>query len=181
LVGNFLCFYIQKSIASKKNEQPFIRNLLVRLQNDDKLRVEEMGIIFFSTRRGPDDQALPAGPTQDDGWCMFVSRQEDVGSLQDWLETVEQRLNDTEVSDNKDIFRRKVTFSCTSWGNHTNTRCLQDVIIDSDVARMVTGIYDLTKPKNRMNITNLPLQTYFHTKDEGVRIVQQYIDTLLDE
>ena len=112
---------------------------------------------------------------------MFISREEDVGPIGEWLEAVEQCLNKPSISDNKDVFRWKVSFTCTSWGNQTNMRCLQDVILDGDVARIVTAIYDLIQPKNRMNITNLPLEKYFHTKAEGVTIVQQHLATILDE
>jgi hypothetical protein len=181
LRGGFLCFFLQKSLASKLNQQPFIRQLLVRLQKDEQLRLTDMGILFFATRRGPDGQALPSAPNQDDGWCMFLSREQDVGTIGEWLETVEERLNHTTVSENKDIFRWKVTFTCTSWGNQTMVRCLQDVIPDNDVARITTAIHDLTKPKNRMNMENLPLRDYFHTNEEGVQIVQQHLDTILDE
>jgi len=181
LRGKFLCFFLQKSISSKLSQQPFIRNLLLKLQKDAQLRVADMGILFFATRRGPDDKALPSAPNQDDGWCMFVSNEQDVGTIGDWLEVVEQRLNEPTVSDNKDIFRWKVSFTCTSWGHQTNARCLQDVIIDGDVARIVTAVHDLTKPRNRMNMNTLPLENYFRTKEEGVEIVQQHLATILDE
>jgi hypothetical protein len=181
LQGDFVCFFLQKSLASKLNQQPFIRNLLVRLQKNEELRLGDMGILFFATRRALDNEAMPSAPNQDDRWCMFLSREENVGTIGDWLETVEARLNDPTVSDNKDIFRWKVTFTCTSWGNHTTVRCLQDVILDNDVARIVTAIHDLTQPKNRMNMESLPLQNYFHTNEEGVGIVQRHLATILDE
>ena len=122
---------------------------------------------------------MPSGLVQDDGWCMFVSREEDVGTLEEWLETVEQCLNSSTISENKEIFKWKVTFACTSWGNQTTIRCLQDVILNSEVAQIVTAIHELTKPKNRINITELPLRDYFHTNEEGVDIVQQHLATIL--
>jgi hypothetical protein len=181
LGGGMLTFYLQKSIASKVIEQPFVRNLLGRLQKDEQLRVADMGILHFATRRGPDGAAMPSGPNQDDGWTMFVTQTDHVGSIGDWLEVVEQRLNDHDISECKDLFKWTVFFSCTSWGNRAQMHCLQDVIIDSDVARIVTGIHALTKPKNRENLGILPLDDYFHTHQEGLEILQGYLDSILEE
>lgn len=180
LRGGFLCFFLQKSLASKLTQQPYIRNLLTKLQNNQQLRLD-MGILFFASRKGLDGEALPSAPNQDDKWCMFVTRESDVGMIDEWLDNVESRLNDPTVSDNKDIFRWKVTFTCTSWGNHPTIRSLQDVIVDDDVARIVTAIHDLTKPRNRSNMANLPLEDYFHTNEEGVGIVHRHLALILDE
>jgi hypothetical protein len=143
--------------------------------------VADLGLIYTGTRRGPDDEVLRSGPNQDDGWTMFVSQEADVGSIGQWLDAVEKRLNDDDISNDKDIFRWKVSFTVTSWGNHTPLRCLQDVIIDSEVADIVAGTYDLTKPQNQMNLRTLPLHNYFHTQEVGVQILQQHLDSILDE
>jgi hypothetical protein len=181
LRGGLLCFYLQKSIATGQNQQPFIRNLIQRLQKEQELRLAEMGIIFFASRRGPDGEALLSNPDQDDAWTLFLSRGEDVGSLQDWLDVVESRLNEDDLSENKNVFKWPVCFSVTSWGQHKQVRCLQDVIIDTDVGRIVTGLQDLTKPKNRINLTKLPIEDYFHSKDEGMDIIKDYLDIILED
>ena len=180
LEGGWLCLYFQKSIRSNQVEQPYVRNFLTHVSRNAELREEELGIAYVATRRAPDGEPLVSNPGRtSDGWTMFIAMEENVECLNVWLEAVASRMNEKDITANQAYFKWSPKFAVTSWGAQSGkVRCLQDVIVDTDVLHLVTAVHDLTKPVNRINLENLPLHKYFIDADNGLALVREHLHSL---
>lgn len=180
--GGLLGFYIQKSLNSGSEEQPFLRNLLSKLQRYPYLRQQELGILYIGTRVDEDgDQLVANAGHQDSEWHLFIASETDVGALQQWLDTVCNRLNEDDIAGNDKVFKWKVTFTVTSWGNDTATpKKLNEVIKHDEVVDIVIGLHNLALPHNRGKaLDSLPLHNYFVSQADGKNAIKEHFDMLL--
>jgi hypothetical protein len=189
LQGGILTAYFQKSINSEKVEQPYDRELVRKIETDTELRECDLGISLLSSRRtSPTDNTLlppnPALVARGLKWHVFIANKSDVGSLQQWLQAVEARLNEDDIRCNEKLFKYAPTFQVTSWGTKFSMdgtfRTLQHLVPDEEVYQIVTQLHELSNPYKRISVDTLPFGTYFVDPQKGKESLLSYLETTFD-
>ena len=173
-VNCFNVFYIQKSLQSSTEEQPFLTKWLYKVDRNMEKIGEEMGVFYVGSRRDKETgEPMNATAKTDEPWRIFVANSCDVGKIQDWLNEVCVYMNSEEVAKDQNLFKYKPTFAVTSWGDATVTKKIQDVLPDNDVLKLLAAKYDLANPYNRM--VKIEYDDYFHDGTVGHNLMDNFI------
>lgn len=177
LGGGLLAFYLQKSVRSGLKEQPYLRTLMHKIENDKDFREQDLGIQYIGRRRDPNGTYMY--PTERrvefTYWYVFVTKEEIVENLEVWLSAVQDRLNEPDIA-LSDLFKYKPSFAVTSWGHNEPGELLQDFLIDDDVVNYVVLEHNLLFPGNRDHLERFPLQNYFRSTEQGTRAIKKYFE-----
>ena len=145
----------------------------------------ELGISWIASRKGNDGELLPATmAVPESEWSVFISREEDVGSVATWMYTVCDRLNEDGIAADTTLFKYKVAFTVTSFGSpqkQGRVKKFQEMVTDADAVDIVVGIHDLNNPHNRGKaMDSIDSTQYFETQKIGIDLVTDHFNSMLE-
>lgn len=178
LKGGLLSFFFRSSEASGENSQPFVLNLFKRLERDPELMKDELGIALIGSRVDDNGDHLPASDEYPESvWHLCITREEDVGSMESWLNTVKARLNKNDIANDKTIFKYSPLFDIGSYGTKAKPKLLEEVISRDQLVEFVRALHNLDLPHNRAdNFETVPFHLYFKDPKAAKSAVKDYYE-----
>lgn len=178
LKHGLLGFYIQKSINTELEEQPFLFNLVSKMQRYPYFRQQELGVLYMGPRADADGNLIPATSDHPNSeWYLFLAAEKDVGTIETWLEAVCNRLNEDDIAGNDAIFKWKVAFDVTHWGgNGEPTKKLCEVLPLDNASEMVAGLHGLTSLSGSAEaLDSIDLDHYFEDSKTGKAAIIEHL------
>lgn len=171
-----LAFFIQKSISSGATEQPYVRGLLSKLQRYPYFRLQELGIVLIGSRVDDNQDPIPANSAYPESkWSLFIAKQSDVGSMEEWLEAVCNRLNEDDIVNDKKIFAYSPMFTVSSYGTGTEPKLLDSAVSEDEILDMVIALHNLDEAHSRADdFKSVPFAHYFTDPEQGKDLLKEH-------
>lgn len=180
ILNGLLGFYIQKSVSAGASEQPYVRGLLSKLQRYPYFRLQEMGILFIGSRVDDNGEPIPGNMAYPESkWSLFIAKESDVGSIEEWLEAVCNRLNEDDIVNDKKIFAYSPVFTVSSYGTGIKPKLLENVVRADEILDMVIALHNLDEAQNRENdFENVDFSLYFADAEEAKKEMADHYSEL---
>lgn len=168
--------YFKKSLSTGLDEEPYLKEFYSKVERYEELREEDLGIAYTGVRADSDGNLIPASQNHPGSeWTIFISFEKDVGTIQDWLDVVCKRMNKDDIAANKDLFKWKVAFTVTGWGDETKHPKLHEVMAIENVVELVVGLHQIENSSNlNKDMDKLDLSKYFSSHKDGKSAIEDY-------